>query len=131
MGSAKRTKFAPLAEALLLTLAALAGRTAALEMIVPIVLALAMGVQNTVLRRSGRLSIALTYLTGTMVRFGRAVASAICQDAGWKKAIPYLGVWLAFVCGAVTGAQATGWNGTGALLVPALLLTALAVWHPA
>jgi len=127
----KRFNFVALAEASLLAVSAMIAHTTASAMLVPVLLALAMGVQNTVLRRAAGFSIALTYITGTMVRFGRAVVSAICRDTSWKHAILYAGVWLAFVCGALAGAEtAIDRSDTGAMLVPALLLSGFAFWKP-
>lgn len=106
------------AEAVLAVVAALlfgaAGlaRAGAPSAAVPMVLA--MGVENAVLHRNGDVSIGLTYVTGTIVKFGQQLFAALLghDRFGW---LPYGLLW----CGLVAGA------GLGAALYPTVRLEGL------
>lgn len=106
--------------AALLELFGLAGYAIAL-------LAAAMGAENAVFERGGEVRIGVTYMTGSLVRVGNGIASAILgrDGNGWTG---YLLLWLGFVAGAVGGALAFGsgnsttlWAASGAALVLALV----------
>jgi len=62
-----------------------------------------MGALNGVFQRDGEVSIAITYMTGTLVRMGRALAAALTGGPRWNWA-PYLLLWLGLVGGAALGA---------------------------
>lgn len=65
-------------------------------------LVLAMGALNNTLQRDES-PVALTYLTGALVRIGQAIAGALTRrrhDPAW----PFLALWLALACGAALGA---------------------------
>jgi len=64
---------------------------------------LAMGAENAVFERDGEIHIGLTYMTGTLVKFGQRIAYALLggEPFGW---LPYLSMWLGLVVGATTGA---------------------------
>jgi uncharacterized membrane protein YoaK (UPF0700 family) len=64
------------------------------------------------------------------VRFGRGLASASCGRGSWNSILPYLGVWLAFLAGALAGAVAAGFGGVSAILLPVPILLAFAIWNP-
>jgi uncharacterized membrane protein YoaK (UPF0700 family) len=96
---------------------------------VPVLMAMAMGMENCALERAGDVTLSLTYVTGTLVKLGRGLAAAWQgQDLlGW---FPYLLLWCGFSLGGVTGAVVFGtwrldgvWFASGAafLLVPASL----------
>ena len=97
---------------------------------VPMVLA--MGAENAVFQRNGDVSIGLTYMTGTLVKFGQRLAAALTGQGdrlGW---LPYGLLWCGLVSGSITGGlayravQLQGlWAAAGAmgcLLVVAALL---------
>lgn len=65
-------------------------------------MALAMGCANTVFQRDGEVSIGVTYMTGTLVKLGQRVASALRggERMAW---LPYLLLWLGLVAGATAG----------------------------
>ncbi|MBM0207194.1 DUF1275 family protein, partial [Micromonospora sp. STR1s_5] len=69
------------------------------------IMATAMGTLNNVFERNGEVSIALTYMTGSLVKLGQRLAAAcLGRDRfGW---LPYLGLWLSFVAGAIAAAAA-------------------------
>ena len=87
-------------------------------------LAFAMGMHNALVLCAERVGLALTYVTGTLVHLGRAVAARLAgrdrPPPGW----PYLAMWMALLLGGIVGG-ALHWNpGAGALLA---LATALAL----
>jgi uncharacterized membrane protein YoaK (UPF0700 family) len=68
-------------------------------------LAIAMGAVNSVFQRDGEVSIGITYMTGTLVRFGQRIAGALMGGPRYAWA-PYLLLWLGLILGAVAGAAA-------------------------
>lgn len=65
--------------------------------------AIAMGAMNAAFEQDGEVRIGLTYMTGTLVKFGqRATAALLGGDRrGW---VPYFFQWFALTAGAVAGA---------------------------
>ncbi|RVU15319.1 YoaK family protein [Methylobacterium oryzihabitans] len=89
----------------------------------PIVFAL--GLQNAVLQDEEGRSIALTYVTGAVVRFGTGLANMLLGHPAasfWLQAP----LWLALTVGAVVGGTLHQFYGESAFLVPALLAAILA-----
>ena len=90
-------------------------------------MAAAMGAANTLFQRDGEVRIGLTYMTGTLVKFGQHVAAALMGGApfGW---LPYLGLWCGLMGGATAGVQAyhhigvvaSLWCAVGAVLALAI-----------
>jgi uncharacterized membrane protein YoaK (UPF0700 family) len=80
--------------------------------------ALALGIANTVVQRAGRVSIAATYMTGTLVRMGQGLAEALRggDRLGW---LPYALLWCALLSGAVIGAALFQHFGLRGLWLPA------------
>jgi len=90
----------------------------------PIVLAL--GIQNATLQDEAGRSLAITYVTGTVVRFGAGIANLILHKPNpsfWLQAP----LWGALSTGAVIGGFLHGWYGERAFLFPASLAALLAV----
>lgn len=79
-----------------------------------VLMAIAMGAENAVFERDGEVHIGLTYMTGTLVKFGQRVADAATGGARLAWA-PYLFLWLGLVGGAVAGAATYAWLGLGGL----------------
>ena len=113
----------------LLVLAALLGVATALAamrlddaaiMITPFV----MGAMNTVLR-SGQGAMAVTYMTGNLVKLGQTIVAAVQGGPRWAW-LPYLLLWLGLLVGALCGALAYGEIGLVALWLPAVGLIGLA-----
>jgi uncharacterized membrane protein YoaK (UPF0700 family) len=93
-------------------------------------MALALGIQNAALHRVGNRKVSLTYVTGTLVRFGQQVAAQVagCGELGaWRSD---LAAWLAIVGGAVAGAIAFANVELKCLVVPAVVLAVLAALAP-
>ncbi|HEY1411014.1 MAG TPA: YoaK family protein, partial [Rhodopila sp.] len=63
-------------------------------------LVFAMGLQNATMHRAGGVSIGLTYVTGTLVQVGRALAGQ--HDR--RQMAKYLALWLSLAIGAGLGA---------------------------
>src|ERR1700710_370498 len=110
--------------AMLLAAAALLG--AAMPRLSAFVLALAMGAENAVFERDGEVQIGLTYMTGTLVKFGQRVVGALLGGERWTWA-PYLLLWLRLV-GGVAGAVLFARLGPGALWIGVVAATALGAY---
>jgi uncharacterized membrane protein YoaK (UPF0700 family) len=80
---------------------------------------LAMGAENTVFEREGEVHIGLTYMTGTLVKFGQRLAGALMggDRKAWQ---PYLLLWLGLAGGAVAGALDYPYLGLDNLWIAAL-----------
>lgn len=93
------------------------------EAAVPPLLAMAMGVVNTSYTRNGEVSIAITYMTGTLVKTGQHFAAALtgAPHGPWLK---YLTLWGMICAGAVVGAVAYRVTGLGSLWLAAVALLA-------
>lgn len=112
----RRVAVLALVAALLLLAAALASlgqRHAAIAL-----MAIAMGAENGVFERNGEVSIGLTYMTGTLVKFGQRVAGAFLGGERWAWA-PYLLLWLGLVAGVLAGAAIHPLLGLQALWIAA------------
>lgn len=82
------------------------------------VLALAMGAENAVFQRDGEVTIGLTYMTGTLVKMGQRLASALL--GGPKLAfLRHLALWLGLLSGAFIGAVAHNRIGLDAIWLAA------------
>ena len=88
-------------------------------------MALAMGAENAVFEREGEVHIGLTYMTGTLVKLGQHLLSALCgvQGSAWRS---YLLLWLGLAGGAVTGALLHPLLGLGGLWIAAVAATLFA-----
>lgn len=87
---------------------------------------LAMAVENSVFLRNGEVGVSLTYMTGTLVKIGQALAAALRGGDPWAFR-PYLVLWIGLIGGAVIGALSYGAMGLAALWPAVLLSAALAV----
>jgi uncharacterized membrane protein YoaK (UPF0700 family) len=77
---------------------------AALVLLVPVVdrgwaipaMALAMGMLNTTIRQAGSVEVAVTYVTGTLAKFGRGLGLYLCgRTADWswvEQGVPWIGL---------------------------------------
>ena len=88
-------------------------------------MALAMGLQNSVLHHAGDAKATPTYVTGTLVSLGHALAdAALGAPSAWGA---YLLMWLGLVGGAAFGALAGTRYGALALVAPAAAAALLAL----
>ncbi|RVT41092.1 YoaK family protein [Sphingobium algorifonticola] len=90
-------------------------------------MALAMGAENAVFARDGDVQIGLTYMTGTLVKMGQHMASAMMGEARWDWC-PFALLWLGLATGAMFGAMAHTAFGLGALWVAATFALLAAVF---
>lgn len=63
----------------------------------------AMGAANIVFQRDGEVSFGVTYMTGTLVKMGHALADALSGGPRWGW-LPWLALWAGLVAGGVAGA---------------------------
>lgn len=89
-------------------------------------LAMSMGAVNSVFLRDGEVSIGVTYMTGTLVRFGQRLAGALMGGPRYAWA-PYLLLWLGLILGAVAGAAAYQNFALNAVWFAAAAITAIAL----
>ena len=87
----------------------------------------AMGLQTAAVHNVDGTSIALTYVTGTLVSLGRGIAAALRGAAPWRGALPFVGCWLCFVLGAAAGSFVARTAVADALGGAAAVATAMAV----
>jgi uncharacterized membrane protein YoaK (UPF0700 family) len=109
----KESMAAVMATVTLLLLVAAGVGSYAPGMIALLLLAVAMGAMNGVFHRDGEVTIGVTYLTGSLVRMGQKLASALMGDGDRWEWLPYLLLWAGFVAGAVLGVGAEirwGWT---------------------
>ncbi|HTQ39014.1 MAG TPA: YoaK family protein [Pirellulales bacterium] len=103
-------------------------------------LSFAMGVMNTTLSHLGAEAVNLTFVTGTLNKIGSHLALALKRtplkdaqrpsDTHLRRAFLLAALWAAFLVGAVLAAAATARFGVWVLLVPLLVLVALAAGRP-
>jgi uncharacterized membrane protein YoaK (UPF0700 family) len=87
---------------------------------------LAMGWQNAALQHIGHKKVSLTYVTGTLVAFGRELAEAVSgRGEPWAWSNDLL-LWLAMAGGAVAGAASFTGLGLWSLAIPAVAVLLLA-----
>lgn len=97
-------------------------------------LGFAMGAQNASIHQVGGVNIALTYVTGTLVRIGGAIAGAIRGEGSLRAVLPFIVVWLALGCGGLGAAAVSRRSEFISILAAAgaasvfVLWTFLAVW---
>ncbi|MEQ1493298.1 MAG: YoaK family protein [Terricaulis sp.] len=109
----------------LLILAALLASTSAPSIAIAL-LATAMGAMNGVFVREGEVSIGVTYMTGTLVRMGQRLASALTGGKRWEW-VPYALLWSGLVLGATLGALSYGSIGLQSLWFAAAFAALLTI----
>ncbi|MEP9374171.1 YoaK family protein [Mesorhizobium sp. KR1-2] len=82
---------------------------------------IAMGAMNTCFVRDGEVSVGVTYMTGTLVKFGQRLGTALAGGDRWGWT-PYLLLWLGLMAGAICGALSYPIIGLQGLWLPALAL---------
>ena len=109
----------------LLSAAALAAAVGAIEVAI-MAMVLAMGAENAVFEHDGELHIGLTYMTGTLVKFGQRVAAAIMGGPRFAW-VPFGLLWAGLVAGAVAGATSFNWIGLSSLWIAAAVAGIFAI----
>jgi uncharacterized membrane protein YoaK (UPF0700 family) len=90
-----------------------------------LVLAAAMGAENTIFVEGGEVRVGLTYMTGALVKVGKGLAAELFGEAHLRWA-PNLLLWISLVFGAAFGATAYARLGAGALWLAAAVVALLA-----
>ena len=111
--------------AALLALAAACGM-AGLNTGAVVAMTLAMGAENAIFAEGGEVHIGLTYMTGTLVKLGQHLASALLGGklfAWW----PYFILWLGLASGAIAGALLYPHLGLNGLWLASLAAAILAM----
>lgn len=89
---------------------------------------LAMGALNAAMHRAGNVSVSVTFVTGTLVRFGQGLGDLVTGRTGewvWaEQAVP----WLGLVCGAVIAGAVYARIGSAVAWVPVSLAALLLLW---
>ena len=88
------------------------------EIAAVILTVVAMGAENAAFESDGEVHIGLTYMTGTLVKFGQRIAEAVNGGRRFAWA-PYLFLWIGLVLGAVAGAATYLRLGLGGLWIAA------------
>lgn len=91
-----------------------------------VVVALAMGTENTTFQKDGQAGMGLTYMTGTLVRLGQRLAEAVAGGP-WAAAVPDVLLWGGMVVGASLGAEVFGVMGLHGLWLAVAVVLGLAV----
>lgn len=87
---------------------------------------LAMGAENAIFQRNGDVAIGLTYMTGTLVRIGQRLASAIL-GGGKFTWVPYFLLWLGLIIGGIIGTISFHYLGLRSIWVAAIWATFLSI----
>ncbi len=134
-GGDRRTAWLLLTEAALLAAAALLS-SFGLHGVAVGILALAMGLENSVFQVQGGAGLGLTYVTGALVKVGQLIVVAFRGGGRWEW-LPNLVLWASLVIGSIAGAlayrrmglEAVWFAATAALLLGAI--TATRSWRTA
>lgn len=89
-------------------------------------IAFAMGLQNATMQRAKGISIGVTYVTGTLVQAGRAVASTLRGKQEGRNIADYLVLWLSLAIGAGLGGAVMSISVSAALFGAAAIAGTLA-----
>ena len=91
-----------------------------------IAVVLAMGVENAVFQKQGDVGVGLTYMTGTLVKMGQRITTALHGGARWDW-LPFLALWFGLSAGGALGAASYLRFGVLALWPALAVVTALAL----
>ncbi|HJF13552.1 MAG TPA: DUF1275 domain-containing protein [Enteractinococcus helveticum] len=122
-GSAVWTAF------LLMMLGGITASIPVLSPYAPFVIASATGAVNGTFTRRGEVTVGLTYMTGTLVKMGQSLASAIALRSSVYlfRFVRYLFLWSAIAVGALLGAWAYVVMGLSSVWLAVVAMTVLAI----
>ena len=109
------------AVALLLAIAAILETT-------PEPMVLSMGALNAAMHRSGNLSVSLTYVTGTLVKFGQGLGDFLARRVRGLDWLVQASPWAGLIAGGIGGAVAQTHIGETVDWLPVGLAGLLAIW---
>lgn len=112
----------------LMLLGGIASVVEPLETLAPFIIASATGAINGTFTRRGEVTVGLTYMTGTLVKMGQSLASAIAVRSivYLARFLRYLLLWAAIAIGALVGAWAYVFVGVQAVWLSVAAMTVLA-----
>ena len=84
-----------------------------------------LGAESDVVRKAGPVNLAVTFMTGTLVRMGHGLADMLRGGPRWGW-LPYASLWTSLVAGAMAGAVAYPALRLQGLWLPAACCAALA-----
>jgi uncharacterized membrane protein YoaK (UPF0700 family) len=123
-----RTRLVLLVVAALLAAATLSDALGAAQLGI-FIAAAAMGAENATFARDGDVQIGLTYMTGTLVKFGQRLTRAL-QGRARSEWLPFLMLWCGLIAGGLLGALAFKKLGFGALWFAVVITGALSLYSP-
>lgn len=91
--------------------------------------AAAMGAENATFARDGDVQIGLTYMTGTLVKFGQRLTRAL-QGRAQSEWLPFLLLWCGLIGGGLLGTLAFKMLGFAGLWFAAIATGALSLYSP-
>jgi uncharacterized membrane protein YoaK (UPF0700 family) len=109
-----------IAVALLLAIAALLAAT-------PEPMVIAMGALNAAMHRAGKIAVSLTYVTGTLVKFGQSLGDFLTRRLTGFSWLAQIVPWLGLIAGATIGSAAYLRLGGAVTWIPVLMAGLLAV----
>jgi uncharacterized membrane protein YoaK (UPF0700 family) len=121
-----------LAEAALFCAAAGASTIDGATWLPAIPLAVALGAQNASIHEVGGVSIATTYVTGTVVHIGRGILDAVAGGGPWRAPMIFIALWCALLCGAAMGGLVARQSATTAIAtaaLAALMFAGMTAWR--
>lgn len=124
-GPQRHMRIIALVAALILLCAAIAKPYQATPLLL---LAAAMGALNGVFERDGEVSVGLTYMTGTLVRFGQGLARWMLREGDLEGWLRHAILWASFLGGGLIGVGLYWRIGLGTLYVAGVAAAALALW---
>jgi len=83
---------------------------------------IAMGAENNIFVKGGQVSIGVTYMTGTLVKFGQKLTDVLLGKP-LKDCLPFLYLWLALIAGAILGSFSYAAIGLASLWLAAAFST--------
>lgn len=126
-GPQRTVRLLALVAALVLLCAAIAKPYQATQLLL---LAAAMGAMNCIFERDGEVSVGLTYMTGTLVRFGQGFARWLMREGGTDQWVRHAILWAGFLGGGLIGVGLYWRMALATLFVAGLVaaLLALGLW---
>jgi uncharacterized membrane protein YoaK (UPF0700 family) len=94
----------------------------------PVPMVLAMGALNAAMHRAGNITVSLTFVTGTLVRFGQGLGDFLAGRAdGWGWVAQAL-AWVGLIAGAIAAGAAHMRIGAAVAWLPVAASCVLFVW---
>jgi uncharacterized membrane protein YoaK (UPF0700 family) len=89
---------------------------------------LAMGALNAAMHRTGNLNVSLTYVTGTLVKFGQGLGDFLVRRSRGFDWLAQASPWAGLIAGGIGGALVQAEIGEMVDWLPVVLAGLLAIW---